>query len=624
MFQILQYRPVTSVSHIQYPALVLPTANSVSRFFVASLYDDISVQLINDNFLVMGDPRLYTRDTTGVGAIRGNTYLNEKPNLYESYVILYHNNIEVKRTYTVDGAFEFNHINSNLEYELRAVPLDNEHNPKIIKDVSPFIDNNSYNFMVYALYNDYYANIDSSLQLAIRGNKSKDLIFGLDGDSSGISIDNKGLIRFIFTSAGVRNVTATVTDSDLQLTKSFPLAINVIGTERRYVPMKTDTNDTYNGEVWDISGDTPFYNNMTKFTDGAHISSMTPLKVDTDFYISFKFIKYNLNSLNNFYATVFSAGNTLSDDISYIIIFGAGHIDAGKIVFRINRGDKLISSKTINEYQLYKVAITRVENTVSMYIDDKLDTSVVLTPTMIDEYSAPTFTPIRIGTNVWDNDVKKGGFGGLINDFEYMYNYSMSTLNEDIKYVDSYINYELTYDNGIITTTYGESPINSTVNVVENRLVFTGTESIQFEPNSINRLDYTPINLYVQFECDTIDANMQCLVDNLSPDNSSGFGIFISNEGLHVHTLTDKTSTGVSALTIVPFAIEAATINKLAIVITEGVITFTLNGVSKTLNLYIHTSLTNEMFTIGSSTNIGVPFIGYIDSLRITNEPIVY
>lgn len=173
--------------------------------------------------------QLGSKNFTGNGLLSGGTYINTVDVPFETSVILYNGDKRVKQLSTIDGRFSFNFLNTELAYDIKAIPVNKDINPKLITNLKPVVDNNSFKFNLYCYYDKKYkSGVGYTISLMVNDNRGK-LTFNIDNAPTGLSInENTGIISFNISTLGVYNFTVNCSDSMLELTKSIPMQIEII------------------------------------------------------------------------------------------------------------------------------------------------------------------------------------------------------------------------------------------------------------------------------------------------------------------------------------------------------------------------------------------------------------
>lgn len=207
-------------------AVPYTTSTSVATV-VQRTINTTAEHVIIHNTLIQGRPEIYARSTSGYAILKGNTYINKAPNIYESMVKLYSNNIEISTTYTVNGAYEFKNLNPLLTYEVKATPVHDTYYPKIITDISVFDNDECYDLKMFCFYNAFYhASTDYQLSTQVVDNKSEQLFYDVSPKYDGLAIDNTGTITFNML-AGDYTFTVSCTDNLLNKTASFVINLAI-------------------------------------------------------------------------------------------------------------------------------------------------------------------------------------------------------------------------------------------------------------------------------------------------------------------------------------------------------------------------------------------------------------
>lgn len=172
---------------------------------------------------------IFKHNFDGNGLLAGGTYINTIDNIFENHVVLYNGDIRISEQVTVDGKFNFKHLNTSLNYDIKATPLNSDFNPKIVANIEPVIDNACFKFLFYCYYDKIYnKSIDYEIKTSVNDTRGT-LKYNVDNAPIGLSIDeNTGVISFNISTIGVYNFTVNCSDSLLELTKSIPMEIEIV------------------------------------------------------------------------------------------------------------------------------------------------------------------------------------------------------------------------------------------------------------------------------------------------------------------------------------------------------------------------------------------------------------
>lgn len=583
--------------------------------------NNISPVILSLDCFFSGDDIEYSKPSyDGHGLLSGGTYINSIDTIFESEVFLYNNNLEVASVKTIGGKFKFGGINRDLLYDVKAVALNDDFNPKTFKDVKPVDDDEYYKFDVYANYNNNQIQyIESLIGVYAYDAKNSNLLYSLDNAPVGVTINNVGVISLKSRVSGDVNFSVNVTDNSLNLTRNLPLSFNIKPLTMRYLPLSSNVNDEITGELWTSNGAITHVNGGMIAKLDSNITSTNEFKFDKDFGISFYFLKYSFIDNDNYYSSILSSGLNLEvgNKLSYIMVFS----NTQKLTFRIQSGDKISNTSNIKEYQLYKADIIRSGNTISIYVDGVLETSVNMSTIMIDEFKIPHASPFHIGYNTWDVDTQKGGFGGIIKDFEYTYDYYRTPYRNNPK---PFI-YNIGVYGGVGKTSYGELPVASDVSILNNKMVFNGSNFLSFRHNSVNRMESKSyFKLVIKFTPSITPTltTKYCLIDSLT--SGGGYSFFVGSDGVY---FSINTTYGVDTTTIstkTPFTIIKDIEYTLTVISSGGVVSHSINtGSVITTSGYIVYPKSNTLFNVGACknrTDLPENFRGSIGNILITNE----
>lgn len=363
-----------------------------------------------------------TVPASGKGTIEGSTYIIDKTTVTESDVVLLLNGDVIANSTTVDGKFKFDYLSTDISFNIAATPTSGAYNTMVIRDVKPVINYSLYKLGVNCTYKKV-AQPGYTIKVHVNDNASVP-VYALGGAPLGVSIDSTGVISFGDV-MGKIDFTVTVSDGTLEQSVSKDISITIKEKELVYInvidlPLTFNLIDVNTLLPWQSIGVTPVDEQGALFSGGNYITRTQPLSFSGNFYLSCEAIKYNLADDANYYATIFSASDIVTNT-TYLTIFGAGHADEGRLVYRVNHGTKIISASKIIENVKFTVKIERVDDVINMYINNVLEVAHTLSPNDIILHNNPFNSVFRIGSNVWDTGTKKGGFGGRIMNFKYGY-----------------------------------------------------------------------------------------------------------------------------------------------------------------------------------------------------------
>lgn len=167
---------------------------------------------------------------TGNGKVSGGTYMETVDNVYKENVItLYYRDIRLAQKTTVNGKFEFNFLNTAIQYDIKATPLDITYNPKIRANVQPVVDNSSFRFLFYCYHDKIYTKSKTHNIQTVAFDTLGILQYNIDNPPTNVSINaNTGLVSFNISIIGTYTFTVNCIDPILELTKSTIISFKIV------------------------------------------------------------------------------------------------------------------------------------------------------------------------------------------------------------------------------------------------------------------------------------------------------------------------------------------------------------------------------------------------------------
>lgn len=164
----------------------------------------------------------------GNGTLKGATFLKSINSPFkENKIELYFKDSKISETVTIDGLFAFTSLNQNLKYDIKATPLDNSYNPRLIVNMQPQVTNESFKFLFYCLY-DKTMKVSTTRKIRTVTYDTRGLLqYSIDNPPIGVSIDEMGVITVNINTIGDYEFTVNCSDDVLELTKSFTMQLNV-------------------------------------------------------------------------------------------------------------------------------------------------------------------------------------------------------------------------------------------------------------------------------------------------------------------------------------------------------------------------------------------------------------
>lgn len=449
-----------------------------------------SATLLYTDVNTIGMPQL-----SGTGSVKGNTYLNDEQTIIESEVYAVPSSIDTNiktHSNTSDGAFVIRNLSTSIPYDIYAKPTNNSYNAKIASAVYPTDDITNYDFSLYANYDTKIYKGEKYYFQTKAVNSVGALSYNLSGTPVGVTVDTDGVVSVNTSTVGPLSYTIDVSDSELGVTKSLPINMNISDVTKYSLPLTTDGTDVISSDLWNAKGVVKHHNGYAQFKDSYYYNNLN-LNLLQEYTISVSFVVHSYADGN---IGVFS-GSTWSPTSQrvYLVIH-----DTRRLYLYLNGSAQYLGY--IREYKKYNLTITMKDNILTAYINSTI--SHVYDTNDLTRYRGSVADPFVIGAAMTGSSTFTS-FNGIMNNFNII-----NGKADIITDITSSNNAEYTIVPSLnMQTNFFELPITNTTTYdsVSNAIKFNNSE-LYYKTNYLNSMHLpSEYVISITFEVDDYGTN---------------------------------------------------------------------------------------------------------------------